>query len=59
MKTSTILTHKNTGVRFEYLGEFIPQFTRQIFVELLNLKSGKIERFQKCTYKNYFKDENL
>lgn len=44
------LYRQNSGVLFKYLGDFKPQF-----VELLNLKSGKVERFMKRTYLKYFK----
>lgn len=54
IQKGTILIHKNSCVKFEYIGEFKPQFTNQIFVELLNLKTGKKESFQKNTYLKYF-----
>jgi hypothetical protein len=50
-----ILYHQNSGVSFKYLGDFKPQFSTEKFVELLNLKSGKVERFMKKTYLQYFK----
>lgn len=49
------LYHQNSGVSFKYLGEIKPQFGTEKFVELLNLKSGKVERFMKRTYLQYFK----
>jgi hypothetical protein len=49
------LYHQNSGVSFKYLGEIKPQFSSEIFVELLNLKSGSVERFSKRTYLSYFK----
>ena len=48
------LQHKTSGVIFRYVGEFIPQFTNETYVRLLNQKSGKEERFMKRTYLQYF-----
>lgn len=50
-----ILYHHSSCVSFKYLGEIKPQFSSEIFVELLNLKSGSVERFSKRTYLSYFK----
>ena len=48
------IKHINSGVYFEYIRTFLPQFSTQKFVELLNLKSNKVERFTENTYMNYF-----
>lgn len=47
------LLHKS-GVRFSFIREFKPQFSKDVFVELHNQKSGKSENFLKSTYLNYF-----
>lgn len=47
------LQHKS-GRIFTYLGECRPQFSNQVFVRLLNEKTGKEERFLKATYTRYF-----
>lgn len=49
-----LLRHIQTGVYFEYIRTFLPQFTRQKFVELKNCKSSKVERFTENTYMRYF-----
>ena len=51
---NTILEHYS-GVRFKYLRKFTPQFTKEEFVELLNLKNGKKECFKAKTYSRYFR----
>lgn len=48
------LLHTTSGVTFEYQNEFKPQFSKDVFVKLLNYKSGKIESFLKATYLKYF-----
>ena len=53
MKNETILKHKS-GVKFQYVETFTPQFSEQAFVKLLNLKSGKHECFMANTYKQFF-----
>jgi hypothetical protein len=53
MKNETVLKHKS-GVKFKYVETFTPQFSQQAFVKLLNLKSGKHERFMASTYKQFF-----
>jgi len=50
----TILEHKNTGVRFEFVNEYKPQFSGVVFVNLKNLKSGRVESFVKSTYLYFF-----
>lgn len=47
------LQHKSGRV-FTYLGEYRPQFSNQVFVRLMNEKTGKEERFLKATYRLYF-----
>lgn len=54
IQKGTRLFHTKSRVEFEYTGEFKPQFTNQVFVELINLKTGKPETFQKSTYLQYF-----
>lgn len=49
-----LLRHISTGVYFEYIRTYLPQFTRQKFVELKNCKTLKVERFPENTYMNYF-----
>jgi hypothetical protein len=53
MKNETMLKHKS-GVKFQYVETFTPQFSKQAFVKLLNLKSGKHECFMANTYKQFF-----
>ena len=53
MKNETILKHKS-GVKFKYVETFTPQFSKQAFVKLLNLKSGKHDFFMANTYKQFF-----
>jgi hypothetical protein len=53
-KKGAMLFHTKARIKFEYIGEIKPQFTNQTFVELLNLKTGKTETFQKNTYLQYF-----
>lgn len=48
------LIHKTSRTQFEYVDEFIPQFTNVLFVRLKNLKTGKVECFQKSTYLQFF-----
>jgi hypothetical protein len=50
---NTILKHRS-GVLFEFIEEFQPQFSGHSFVRLLNLKSGKQESFLSHTYKQFF-----
>ena len=49
-----ILIHNNTGVEFQFIKEYKPQFCHDYIVRLLNLKSKKIEEFYANTYKQYF-----
>lgn len=49
-----LLRHKSTGVYFEYIRTFLPQFSTQKFVELKNCRSSKVERFTADTYMRYF-----
>lgn len=53
-KETQILTHIATGVQFEFIRVVKPQFSNFKYVVLLNLKSGKEERFNNSTYLNYF-----
>lgn len=48
------LIHKTSQKEFIYIGEFKPQFSNDIFVRLLNISTGKEERFLKNTYLNFF-----
>jgi len=48
------LQHKTSLVKFKYVGQFKPQFTNSTYVRLLNLKTGKEERFMADTYRQYF-----
>ena len=54
MKPNTILTH-TSGARFSFQREYHKQHTGVRVVDLLNLKSGKIETFLAHMYKRYFK----
>ena len=55
MKTK-YLTHRS-GVKFQFIGEVELQFAGMA-VELLNLKSGKVERFNANTYLQFFTESN-
>lgn len=55
MKESNILLKHKSGVKFQYVCSFRPQFSRETFVKLFNLKSGKTESFLASTYRNFFK----
>lgn len=48
------LIHKTSQRKFEYVNEFIPQFTNVIYVRLRNILTDKIEIFYKDTYLNFF-----
>lgn len=48
------LIHKSSQREFIYLGTVKPQFSRDIFVRLLNTATGKEERFLQSTYLNFF-----
>lgn len=52
-----LLKHRS-GVLFQYVEEFEPQFTGLRFVKLLNLKSGKHECFLADTYQHFFTEQN-
>lgn len=57
MKTvfkGTILTHTQTSVKFAFVRVEKLQFTNKEFAVLLNLKSGKEERFLNNTYLSFF-----
>lgn len=49
-----ILLHKTSQRKFEYVNEYIPQFTNVIHVRLKNLTTNNIEIFYKVTYLKFF-----
>lgn len=49
-----LLLHKTSNVLFKYMGVITPQFSRDMYVELENIKTGKTERFLYRTYMQYF-----
>lgn len=49
-----ILEHNTTNVQFQYIDTVKPQFSSITFVRLLNLKTNRIEQFDKSTYLKYF-----
>lgn len=48
------LQHKTSLVLFKYVGQFKPQFSKDTYVRLLNLETGKEESFTADTYRQYF-----
>ena len=53
-----LLTHNTSQRQFEYVNEFIPQFTNVIHVRLRNVLTDKIEIFYKDTYLKFFTIKN-
>ena len=49
-----ILLHKTSQRKFEYIGEYMPQFTTVTQVRLKNLTTNNIEIFNKSTYLQFF-----
>jgi len=54
IQNNTLLKHKS-GVKFQYICDFKPQFSSTVFAKLVNLKSGKVECFNANTYLKFFK----
>jgi len=48
------LLHKTSQRKFEYVNEYIPQFTNVTHVRLRNILTDKIEIFYKDTYLKFF-----
>lgn len=55
MKQSNVLLQHKSGVKFQYICSYQPQFSSQRFVKLFNWKSGKSESFLASTYRQFFK----
>ena len=47
--------HENSQTIWEYVNEVTPKFSSITFVNLRNVKTGKIEAFNKSTYLYFFK----
>ena len=48
------LRHKNTGRIYTFVRSFIPQFTNTKYIELINEKTGEIERYTATGVMAYF-----
>ena len=55
MKEINILLQHKSGVKFQYICSYQPQFSRHTFVKLFNWKSCKEESFLASTYRQFFK----
>jgi hypothetical protein len=52
-----VLIHKTTGTEFEFIDNHKPQFSNITFARLMNLKTKRIEQFNKATYMQYFEQK--